>query len=149
MGSRSPTMMKAQVSPGLRVKTKPQTEQRSNWDHPENSGPSPQCGQRLRNPRPSAVLMIFEREGVIHRCRNARLVGPAETRHYSPSADAEPFRIRRQPVRSQSDDMPAFLVTEPTAKQRRGGDSRYSTRRYPIDEIQDLARDAGVHRADR
>src|SRR5262249_37102985 len=82
MGSRSPTMMKAHVSPGLRVKTKPQTEQRSNWDHPENSGPSPQCGQRLRNPRPSAVLMIFEREGVIHRCRNARLVGPAEARHY-------------------------------------------------------------------
>src|SRR5262245_61662750 len=67
MGSRSPTMMKAHVSPGLRVKTKPQIEQRSNWDHPENSGPSPQCGQRLRNPRPSAVRINVGREGVIHK----------------------------------------------------------------------------------
>ncbi len=67
MGNRSPTMMKAHVSPGLRVKTKPQIEQRSSWDHPENSGPSPQCGQRLRNPRRSAVLINFEREGVIHK----------------------------------------------------------------------------------
>src|SRR2546426_10876304 len=67
MGSRSPRMMKAHVSPGLRAKTKPQIEQRSNWDHPENSGPSPQCGQRLRNPRRSAVLINFEREGVILR----------------------------------------------------------------------------------
>jgi hypothetical protein len=58
-------MMKAHVSPGLRAKTKPQLEQRSKWDHPENSGPSPQCGQRLRNPRRTAVLINFEREGVI------------------------------------------------------------------------------------
>src|SRR5262245_23725298 len=66
-GTRSPTMVKAQVSPGLRVKTKPQIEQRSNCDHPENSGPSPQCGQRLRNPRRSAVPINFDREGVIHK----------------------------------------------------------------------------------
>src|SRR4030095_10000689 len=66
MGSRSPTMVKAHVSPGLRVKTKPQIEQRSSWDHPENSDPSPQCGQRLSNPPPSVVLIDFEREGVIH-----------------------------------------------------------------------------------
>ena len=45
--------------------------------------------------------------------------------------------------------MPAFLVTGPAAKQRRGGDSAFSTRRHPIDEIEDLARDAGIHRADR
>ena len=67
MGSRSPTIVKAHVSPGLRVKTKPQIEHRSNWDHPENSRPSPQCGQRLRNQRQSAVLIDFEREGVIRK----------------------------------------------------------------------------------
>ena len=61
-------MVKAHVSPGLRAKTKPQIEQRSSWDHPENSRPSPQCGQRLRSPRRSAVLINFEREGVIHKC---------------------------------------------------------------------------------
>src|SRR5262245_23976423 len=61
-GSRSPRMVKAHVSPGLRAKTRPQLEHRSSWDHPENSGPSPQCGQRLRNPRRSAVLVNFERE---------------------------------------------------------------------------------------
>ena len=55
-------MVKAHVSPGLRVKTKLQIEQRSSWDHPENSRPSPQCGQRLRSPRRSAVLNKFERE---------------------------------------------------------------------------------------
>jgi hypothetical protein len=60
-------MVKAHVSPGLRAKTKPQTEQRSSWDHPENSRPSPQCGQRLRSPRRSAVPIKFEREGVIHK----------------------------------------------------------------------------------
>jgi len=47
------------------VKTRPQVEQRSHWDHPENSGPWPQCGQRLRNPRRSAVPINVEREGVI------------------------------------------------------------------------------------
>jgi hypothetical protein len=64
IGSRSPMMLKAHVSPGLRAKTKPQIEHRSSWDYPENSRPSPQCGQRLRNPRRSAVLINFEREGV-------------------------------------------------------------------------------------
>ena len=54
-------MVKAHVSPGFRAKIKPQTEQRSRWDHPENSGPSPQCGQRLRSPRRSAVPIDFER----------------------------------------------------------------------------------------
>jgi len=58
-------MVKAQVSPGLRVKTNPQCEQRSSWDHPENIRPSPQCGQRLRSPRRSAVPINFEREGII------------------------------------------------------------------------------------
>ena len=57
---------------GIRTKTKPQIEQRSRWDHPENSLPSPQCGQRLRSPRRSAVLTNFEREGalaiVFHAC---------------------------------------------------------------------------------
>ena len=51
MGTRSPRIVNAHVSPGLRTKTRPQIAQRSIWDHPENSGPSPQCGQRLRNPR--------------------------------------------------------------------------------------------------
>jgi hypothetical protein len=68
MGSRSPMMVKAHVSPGLRAKTKPQIEQRSSWTHPENSRPPPQCGQRLRSPRRSAVLISFEREGVMHKC---------------------------------------------------------------------------------
>ena len=68
IGSRSPMMVKAHVSPGLRAKTKPQIEHRSSWDHPENSRPSPQCGQRLRSPRRSAVLINFEREGVIYNC---------------------------------------------------------------------------------
>src|SRR4029453_1482697 len=58
-------MTKAHVSPGLRAKTKPQIEQRSRWDQPENSRPSPQCGQRLRSPRRSAVPINFEREGAI------------------------------------------------------------------------------------
>ena len=65
MGSRSPMMVKAHVSPGLREKTRPQIEQCSNWDQPENSGPSPQCGQRLRSPRHSAVPIRFEREGLV------------------------------------------------------------------------------------
>jgi hypothetical protein len=58
-------MVKAHVSPGLRVKTRPQIAQRSSWDHPENSHPSPQCGQRLCNPRRSAVPINFEPEGVM------------------------------------------------------------------------------------
>ena len=66
-GSRSPMMVKAQVSPGLAAKTKPQIEQRSSWVHPENSRPSPQCGQRLRSPRRSAGPINFEREGVMHK----------------------------------------------------------------------------------
>src|SRR5687768_11803237 len=45
-------MVKAHVSPGLSSKTKPQLEQLSNWDQPENSRPWPQCGQRLRIPAP-------------------------------------------------------------------------------------------------
>jgi len=57
-------MTKAHVSPGLRTKTKPQLEQRSSWDHPENSRPSPQCGQRWRSPRQSVVRIKFEREGM-------------------------------------------------------------------------------------
>src|SRR5687767_10295266 len=64
IGSRSPMMVKAQVSPGLRAKTKPQIEQRSRSDQPEKSRPLPQCGQRLRSPRQSAVRINFEREGV-------------------------------------------------------------------------------------
>src|SRR5688500_10639058 len=58
-------MVKAHVSPGLRPKTKPHIEHCSRWDHPENSRPSPQCGQRLRSPRQSAVLIKLEREGVL------------------------------------------------------------------------------------
>jgi hypothetical protein len=58
-------MTKAHVSPGLRTKTKPQLEQRSSWDHPENSRPSPQCGQRWRSPRQSVVRINFEREGIL------------------------------------------------------------------------------------
>src|SRR5688572_8365334 len=58
-------MVKAHVSPGLGAKTKPQIEQRSSWDHPEKSRPSPQCGQRLRSPRRIAVLINVDREGVI------------------------------------------------------------------------------------
>jgi hypothetical protein len=50
-------IVKAQVSPGLRSKTRPQVEQRSRWDHPENSLPSPQCGHRLRKPRPRVVAI--------------------------------------------------------------------------------------------
>jgi hypothetical protein len=38
-GSLSPMIVKAQVSPGLRSKTRPQVEQRSRWVHPENSLP--------------------------------------------------------------------------------------------------------------
>jgi hypothetical protein len=53
-------IVKAHVSPGLRTKIKPQIEQHSRWDQPENSGPSPQCGQRLRSPRRSAVVINFE-----------------------------------------------------------------------------------------
>src|SRR5688572_7678423 len=60
-------MVNAHVSPGLRAKTKPQIEQRSRWDQSENSRPSPQCGQRLRSPRRSAVLINFQRKGVIHK----------------------------------------------------------------------------------
>jgi hypothetical protein len=67
MGSRSPMMVKAHVSPGLGAKTRPQIEQRSSWDHPEKSRPSPQWGQRFRSPRPIAVLINFDREGVIHK----------------------------------------------------------------------------------
>jgi hypothetical protein len=67
IGNRLPMMVKAHVSPGLRAKTKPQIEQRSSWDHLEKSRPSPQCGQRLRSPRRSAVLINFEREDVIHK----------------------------------------------------------------------------------
>src|SRR5215216_1838811 len=65
-------MVKAHVSPGLRAKPKPQIEQHSSWDHPENSRPSPQCGQRLRSPRRSAVLINFEREGLIHNARTGQ-----------------------------------------------------------------------------
>src|SRR5687767_14492032 len=65
MGSRSPMMVKAQVSPGLRTKTKPQTAQRSRSDQPEKSRPSPQCGHRLRRPRHSAVRINIERAGVL------------------------------------------------------------------------------------
>jgi hypothetical protein len=60
-------MVKGHVSPEFRTKTKPQIEQRSRWDHPENSRPSPQCGQRPRSPRQSAVRINFEREGVINK----------------------------------------------------------------------------------
>ena len=67
-------MVKAHVSPGFRAKIKPQTEQRSRWDHPENSGPSPQCGQRLRSPRRSAVPINFERDGLMLELRI--LLGP-------------------------------------------------------------------------
>jgi hypothetical protein len=67
-------MVKAHVSPGLRAKTKPQIEHRSSWDHPENSRPSPQCGHRLRRPRRSAVLINFDREGVIHKCVSSSAV---------------------------------------------------------------------------
>jgi hypothetical protein len=56
-------MVKAHVSPGFFAKTKPQIEQRSKNDHPENNRPSPQCGQRFRSPRPSAVPINFGREG--------------------------------------------------------------------------------------
>jgi hypothetical protein len=71
-------MVKAHVSPGLRVKTRPQIAQRSSWDHPENSRPFPQCGQRLHSPRRSAVPINFEREDVI-RSR------PAHTSSFLPS----------------------------------------------------------------
>jgi hypothetical protein len=64
IGSRSPMMVNAHVSPGLREKTRPQIAQRSNWDQPENSCPSPQCGQRLRSPRESAVPISCERVGL-------------------------------------------------------------------------------------
>ena len=57
-------IVKAHVSPAFRAKTRPQTEQRSKKDHPENRRPSPQCGQRLRRPRPSAVAMNFQPPGV-------------------------------------------------------------------------------------
>src|SRR6187455_2259932 len=67
MGSRSPMMVKAHVSPGFRAKTRPHTAQRSRCDRPEKSWPSPQWGQRLRSPRRSAVPITLAREGVIHR----------------------------------------------------------------------------------
>ena len=60
------------MSPAFRAKTNPHTEQRSRKDQPENRCPSPQCGQRLRRPRPSAVTLSFHVEGVIpnaYRCR--------------------------------------------------------------------------------
>jgi hypothetical protein len=50
-------IVNAQVSPGLRAKMRPQTEQLGKKDQPEKSRPLPQWGQRLRSPRPSAVLM--------------------------------------------------------------------------------------------
>ena len=56
-------IVKAHVSPAFRAKTRPHTEQRSKKDHPENRRPSPQCGQRLRRPRPSAVAMNFQPPG--------------------------------------------------------------------------------------
>src|SRR5688500_12465325 len=60
MGSRSPMMVKAHVSPGLRTKTRPQLEQRLRSDQPANNRPSPQCGHRLRSPRQSAVPIKFD-----------------------------------------------------------------------------------------
>ena len=69
-------MVKAHVSPGLRTKTNLQIEQRSSWDHPENSRPSPQCGQRLRSPRRSAVMITFERDALIRKLENAAWIKP-------------------------------------------------------------------------
>jgi len=82
IGNRSPTMLNAHVSPGLRAKTRPQTEQRSKNDHPEKSRPWPQCGQRLRNPRPRAVAINFDREGVMRQpgvcgCRQEYIARPS------------------------------------------------------------------------
>src|SRR5687768_12985500 len=57
-------IVNAHVSPGFRTKTRPQLEQRATSDQPANSGPSPQCGQRLRSPRPSAAITVL-REGVM------------------------------------------------------------------------------------
>jgi ATP-binding protein involved in chromosome partitioning len=74
-------MVKAQVSPGLRVNTRPQVEQCSSWVQPENSRPSPQCGQRLRSPRDSAVPINFERDVVIDDCGDYRVWSAAATHH--------------------------------------------------------------------
>src|SRR5262249_10952814 len=55
-GTRSPKIVNAQVSPGLRSYTSPHTEQRSRWRaQPWNMAPRPQCGHRLRMPRETAV----------------------------------------------------------------------------------------------
>jgi hypothetical protein len=80
-------MVKAQVSPGLRSYTSPQTGQPSTWcAHPEKSGPFPQCGQRLAIPRRSAVRAMCQvspgigAPGTYHGGRGhlrARLLWPA------------------------------------------------------------------------
>src|SRR5688500_18937685 len=99
IGTRSPMMVKAHVSPGLGTKTKPQIEQRSSWDHPENSRPSPQCGQRLRSPRRSAVMINFER------CRLVFGDMPGGSL-VQPSADDETFFPENGPVGSPQLDSP-------------------------------------------
>src|SRR5688572_29600249 len=68
---RSPMTVKAHVSPAFRSKTRPQMAQRSTWDHPENSRPTTQYGQRLRSPRRNALRMNPEGGRGMHKCRMA------------------------------------------------------------------------------
>ena len=82
IGNRSPMMVKAQVSPAFRAKIRPHTAQDSKNDQPENRRPLPQCGQRLRSPRASAVAISFRSEDVI-REPEYRHVLQTRTHHYS------------------------------------------------------------------
>src|SRR5262249_7098303 len=56
----------------FRANTSPHTEQRSKKDQPEKSRPSPQWGQRLCRPRPSAVTISVQAEDVIANARRFR-----------------------------------------------------------------------------
>ena len=139
-------IVKAHVSPGLRAKTKPQIEQRSSWDHPENSRPSPQCGQRLRSPRRSAVLINFEREGVIHKC----VSGFEQTFTFGPCAvdedrEEKGYVTSHLEPPSEAGGLP-HRVYQPTALGRRvlkvwtGGGRLLMPEMLSYDEVPDLAK---------
>ena len=116
-GSRSPMMVKAQVSPALRAKTNPQVVQRSSWAHAENSGPWPQCGQRLLSPRRSAVAMnagpkefipeatISDRGGAHEQDRNLALVP-----HGGDRAAVEQIAEEAVAVRGHGDQVALLLL---------------------------------------
>ena len=102
-GSRSPKMVKAQVSPELRANTRPQTEHLSKNDHPENSRPSPQCGQRLRSPRRRTVTIIVESTGIRSVSMDQKETAVRST---SPALQRTPGIGARIPAMSELDRVP-------------------------------------------